>query len=273
MSILLTGGTGKTSLRIASLLSSSNPPTPYILASRSGTSPPSLSNAQSCTFNWHDQSTWANSWTIAGEHGIKAVYLVAAGLLEPLEVLKPFIEFARRKGTKRFVLLSSSAIEEGGPVMGKVHGYLRGLEGEGVEWCVVRPAWFMGMFFFLMYHLFLCFRFLHSFLYGACVKIERAGWTTDERSIENLSEMHHLPTIRDESKLYSATGEGKLGWVSAEDIGAVAYRGLVDEKSHDCDHVVVGNEMLGYGDVSARSPLGIPNSKLLRLHLVPMLMA
>lgn len=144
MSILLTGGTGKTSVRIASLLSSSQSPTPYILASRSGTFPRSLLNARSCKFDWHNQSTWASPWTIAGEQGIKAVYLVAAGLLEPLEILKPFVEFARERGTKRFVLLSSSAIEEGGPLMGKVHEYLKGLEGEGMEWCAVRPAWFMG---------------------------------------------------------------------------------------------------------------------------------
>lgn len=62
--------------------------------------------------------------------------------------------------------------------------------------------------------------------------------------------MQHLPTIRDESKVYSATGKGKLPWVSAEDIAAVTYRALVDEKSHNCDHVVVGKELLGYGDVS-----------------------
>lgn len=72
--------------------------------------------------------------------------------------------------------------------------------------------------------------------------------------IENLSESVHRPTIRDEGKLYSATGEGKIPWVSCDDIAAVAYRALVDAKSHDCEHLVVGSELLRYGDVSCFSP-------------------
>ncbi|KAL8825845.1 MAG: hypothetical protein Q9170_007637, partial [Blastenia crenularia] len=189
------------------------------LSSRSSTSPPFLPTAQSCKFDWNDSSTWSTPWTLSQD--IKVVYLVAAGFLNPIEVLKPFIEFAREKGTKRFVLLSASAIEEGGPMTGVVHGYLKGLEGEGVEWCVVKPTWFMEKGFLVLI------------------------W-----KIENLSEATHLPTIRDENKLYSATGEGKLPWVSAEDIAAVAYRALVDGKSHDCDHVVLGKESLSYGDLA-----------------------
>ncbi|KAI4277570.1 MAG: hypothetical protein L6R35_006143 [Caloplaca aegaea] len=68
--------------------------------------------------------------------------------------------------------------------------------------------------------------------------------------IENLSESAHLPTIRNEGKLYSATGKGKIPWVSADDIAAVTYRALVDKQSHNCDQVVLGNELLSYGDVA-----------------------
>lgn len=80
--------------------------------------------------------------------------------------------------------------------------------------------------------------------------------------IENLSEAQHRSTIRDEGKLYSATGDGKLPWVSAEDIAAVAYRALVDEKSHDCDHVILGPELLSYGQVSCPFHLPGPRSRL-----------
>ena len=44
---------------------------------------------------------------------------------------------------RRFVLLSATSVNPGGPMMGEVHEYLRGLEG--VEWTVLRPAWFVGM--------------------------------------------------------------------------------------------------------------------------------
>ncbi|KAJ7880911.1 hypothetical protein B0H13DRAFT_2050068 [Mycena leptocephala] len=45
------------------------------------------------------------------------------------------------KGVKRFVFMSASVIEAGGPMMGQVHEYLRSLT---VEYCVLRPTWFFG---------------------------------------------------------------------------------------------------------------------------------
>ncbi|KAL8945748.1 MAG: hypothetical protein Q9222_007757 [Ikaeria aurantiellina] len=69
-----------------------------------------------------------------------------------------------------------------------------------------------------------------------------------------------MPTIRDEGKIYTAAKEGKVPFISAEDIAGVAYRGLVDEKSHDCDHVIVGPENLTYGQLAETltSVLGRP---------------
>lgn len=52
-----------------------------------------------------------------------------------------FIELAAKQGIRRFVLLGSSMVPEGGPFMGQVHKKLRGLN---VEWAVLRPSWFMG---------------------------------------------------------------------------------------------------------------------------------
>lgn len=140
MSILLTGGTGKTSLRIARILSSAD--VPYIVASRSGKSP--IRDGLPCTFDWNDESTWKNPWNLSPD--VKAVWLVAPPSFEPVKVMKPFIEMARKRGCERFVLLSTTVAEEGGPLMGAVHAYLKGLgEAEGVEWCAMRPTWFMGM--------------------------------------------------------------------------------------------------------------------------------
>lgn len=52
-----------------------------------------------------------------------------------------FIELAAKQGIRRFVLLGSSMVPEGGPFMGQVHKKLRELN---VEWAVLRPSWFMG---------------------------------------------------------------------------------------------------------------------------------
>lgn len=60
----------------------------------------------------------------------------------------------------------------------------------------------------------------------------------------------HLRGVRDESKVYSATGNGKIPWVSADDIAAVAVRTLTDEKSHNTDYLVLGSELLSYDEVS-----------------------
>ncbi|KAL8723370.1 MAG: hypothetical protein Q9181_007298 [Wetmoreana brouardii] len=249
MTILLTGGTGKTSTRIATLLSAAS--IPHILASRSGNAP--LPGSKACKFDWQDKSTWTNPWNLSPDINITAVYLVAAGFMEPLDTLRPFVEMARSKGVERFVLLSATAIVQGGWGMGKVHEYLAELgERDVVEWGVLRPTWFMGSYY------------LTPFvvpLMGCGSLGFGKRWVADGYStIENLSEAQHLPTIRDEGKLYSATGDGKLPWVSAEDIAAVAFRALTDEKSHDCDHLVVGPELLSYGQIAEilTSVLGKP---------------
>lgn len=67
-------------------------------------------------------------------------------MLESGSAAAAFVDLARTKfGVKRFVLQSSTAIEEGGPAMGKVHTLLkeRGDRGE-IGWAVLRPSWFQG---------------------------------------------------------------------------------------------------------------------------------
>ena len=136
MTILVTGGTGKTSVRLAQLLSSTS--VPFLSVSRSGNPP--FPNAPSCKFDWMDESTYDIPFTTAKD--IDKAYLVSpAASTDPLPPMRAFIEFAIGKGVKRFVLLTASMIEAGGPLTGAVHAYLM---GRGVEWCVVRPTWFMG---------------------------------------------------------------------------------------------------------------------------------
>ncbi|KAK0221911.1 hypothetical protein IW262DRAFT_1460185 [Armillaria fumosa] len=115
MTILITGGTGKTGSRLARRLVDAN--YPVLLTSRKGV-------------------------VLEPFKGIKRIYIVApdggrAG--EVIEPMKPFIDLAVTKGVNRFVLLSATILEAGGPVMGKVHEYLLSLQ---VDYAILRPSWF-----------------------------------------------------------------------------------------------------------------------------------
>ncbi len=136
MTILLTGGTGKTSSRIAHLLNKQD--VPVILASRSGTAPTGFTG---CRFDWLDETTYGNPFEI--EANITALYMVAPVAFDLLAAMKPFTEYAINKGVKRFVLLTSSTTPKGGHAHGKVHEYLA---ERGVDYGVLRPTWFMGKY-------------------------------------------------------------------------------------------------------------------------------
>jgi festuclavine dehydrogenase len=66
---------------------------------------------------------------------------------------------------------------------------------------------------------------------------------------ENFSEGQHQPTIRDNFQFYTASGDGKVPFVSADDIANVAFRALTDEKSHNTDHLILGPELFTYDEV------------------------
>lgn len=155
--ILVLGGTGTVGSRIARLLSSSS--IPALIASRSGVDTPTTtapsSSARGVPFDWSNRSTWPNPFEearTAGGGGIKSVYIVAPAPMmvsgdTMASVMMDFVDFARERGARRFVLQSASAIEAGGPAVGKVHAYLRELGTRGeVEWAVLRPSWFQREF-------------------------------------------------------------------------------------------------------------------------------
>lgn len=138
-SILLLGGTGKVSSRIAPLLSSNG--YSVLLASRSGNAP-SLPHCHGIKFDWFDQSTYANAFS--SNHAISAIFIVAPSIVDQLPFTKIFIDLAISKGIKRFVLLSASVMSVGdGPMMEAVSKYLVSLD---VEYAILRPTWFMENF-------------------------------------------------------------------------------------------------------------------------------
>lgn len=193
--ILVTGGTGKTGSRVVMQMRAKE------LSPRVGTRNPK--NDGDVRFDWKDPSTFEKAF-----EGIDAVYLVApTDTVDSLGTMRAGLETALASGVMRFVLLSASSLEEGGPMMGAVHAWLR---SNAPEWAVLRPTWFM----------------------------------------QNFSELHHLDTIRDEAAIYTATDDGRIGFIDAGDIAACATALLVTPVVRNTDYILTGPEAISYDVVA-----------------------
>jgi len=127
MSVLVTGGTGKTGRRLIDLLR-----TKEVEAHAA-----SRYSHGGRYFDWHTPASWN-----AALEGVTAAYLVAP----PGDSAAAVIDFcihAQERGVRRFVLLSASLLSAGGPAQGKVHEWLA---ANVAEWGVLRPSWFMQNF-------------------------------------------------------------------------------------------------------------------------------
>ncbi|MCW2947285.1 MAG: hypothetical protein JWR24_4002 [Actinoallomurus sp.] len=80
------------------------------------------------------------------------------------------------------------------------------------EWAVLRPSWFMQNF---------------------------------------IGEHPVADGIRVQGEIVTATGAGRVAFVDAADIAAVAVRALLDAVPHNTDHVITGPEALSYADAAA----------------------
>ncbi|MEU8515736.1 NAD(P)H-binding protein [Kitasatospora sp. NPDC048722] len=88
----------------------------------------------------------------------------------------------------------------------------RALPGLFGEWAVLRPSWFMQNF---------------------------------------TGEHLHARSIREDGVIRTAAGDGRVGFVDADDIAAVAVHALTDDRAPDGDLVLTGPEPLSYDDVAA----------------------
>jgi len=128
--VFVTGGKGKTGRRVAARLSAA------AIETVIGTRAPS--GAQDERFDWSDLTT------ASAFDGCEAAYVVApTDRTDHLTVMQPMLEAAMEGGVRRFVLLSSSLLEPGGPMMGEVHAWLA---TNAADWAVLRPSWFMQNF-------------------------------------------------------------------------------------------------------------------------------
>lgn len=129
--ILVTGGTGKTGSRVAKLLPLQG------ATAVVGTRRPVRD--EDVRFDWKDETTFGPAFK-----GVDAVYLVApTDDFDSLGAMQAGLNAAQQAGVPRFVLLSASSLDEGGPMMGSVHTWLR---ENASEWAVLRPSWFMQNF-------------------------------------------------------------------------------------------------------------------------------
>ncbi|MFB7262410.1 NAD(P)H-binding protein [Streptomyces nojiriensis] len=163
-----------------------------------------LPGAEPVRFDWYDPACFGDAVA-----GADRVYLVPpVGDPDPA-VMLPFLDRARAAGVRRAVLLSSSAITEGGPAVGQVH---RALPGLFDEWAVLRPSWFM----------------------------------------QNFTGTHaHADSIRADGVIRTAAGTGRVGFVDADDIAAVAARALTDDRAPGTDLVLTGPQTLSHDDIAA----------------------
>ncbi|GGV36223.1 oxidoreductase [Streptomyces longisporoflavus] len=204
MRFLITGGTGNTGSRVAKALAGEDTSGRQGATVRIASRTPAPGTRQ-VRFDWADAATHAPALT-----GVDGVYLVPpVGDAEPARLMVPFLERALAAGVRRFVLLSSSAIAEGGPGVGEVHRALREL---APEWAVLRPSWFMQNF---------------------------------------VAPGHlHGESIRTADEIVTATGPGRVAFVDADDIAAVAVRALTDERPHNAAHLITGPQALSYADIA-----------------------
>ncbi|WP_086561319.1 NAD(P)H-binding protein [Streptomyces africanus] len=197
---LVIGATGTTGSRTAAHLTTAG----HRVKAASRQAGP-VAGAEPVRFDWYDPATHADALD-----GADRVYLIPPlGDPDPAAIMLPFLQRARTAGVRRAVLLSSSAIPEGGPAVGTVHQTLPDLFD---QWAVLRPSWFM----------------------------------------QNFTGTHaHARGIRDDGTIRTATESGRVGFVDAEDIAAVAVRALTDEQAPDTDLVITGPEALSHDGIAA----------------------
>jgi festuclavine dehydrogenase len=135
MTYLLLGGTGKTATRVATSLAAAQKP--FLLASRRG---PDAAPKEfpAIKFDWTMEATWSQAF----EHGqIKTVYMMEPQVNQPWVPMIKFVDMAIEKGVQRFVLCGGTTTAVGKDGMGRVWEHFI---NTGVEYCVLRPSWFMG---------------------------------------------------------------------------------------------------------------------------------
>ena len=126
---LVLGGTGKTGRRVAARLEARG--LPVRVGSRSGEPP----------FDWENPDTWASA--LEGVGSAYVSYYPDLAIPGAPAAVRAFAELAVQNGVRRLVLLSGRGEEE---AQSAEQAFQEVGEEAGVEWTIVRCAWFMQNF-------------------------------------------------------------------------------------------------------------------------------
>lgn len=193
---LVIGGTGTTGSRVVARLRA------FAGTVRVATRSVADGGPERVRFDWSEPETFAPAVA-----GVDRIYLIAPpGVVDPVPQVEKLLETAARAGTRRVVVLSSSALPDSDSGPGALAPLIRTTMP---EWAVLRPSWFMQNFTGQL----------------------AAG-------------------IRERAEIVTATGDGRIGFVDAADIAAVAARALLDPTPHNADHVLTGPAALSYADAA-----------------------
>ncbi|RJS54659.1 ergot alkaloid biosynthesis protein [Bacillus subtilis] len=77
-------------------------------------------------------------------------------------------------------------------------------------------------------------------------------WTVLQPSyfMQNFINVQHRVSIQTEGRITTASGEGKLGFIDADDIAETAVRTLIDDVPHQTHHILTGPEALSYAEAA-----------------------
>ncbi|WP_197508562.1 NmrA family NAD(P)-binding protein [Mycobacterium sp. 1081908.1] len=162
-------------------------------------------------FDWTDATTYA-----AARDGVEAMYLVAGDIPQAVhaDYIRRLLEGAAGAGVQRAVLLSTYGVDQAPPE----HPLRRiesAVESSGVPFTILRPGAFMQNF------------------------SERLRWR------ESLAE-----GIRDADEIVAPGGDGRVSYVSTEDIAAVAAVALTEDGHQGNSYAPLGPEPLTLTEVA-----------------------
>lgn len=162
----------------------------------------------------HIRFDWARPETFQPAlDGIEAIYLVDPEMVEDATPMTgPFLELARKEGAEKVVLLSSLGVTfPNEDGQSGRHRLERQVMASGLDWTILRPSGFD----------------------------------------QNLSEAFLLQGIVEADTIMTATGDGRVGFVDADDIAAVAAAALTEDGHVGAIYPVTGPEALSFADAAA----------------------
>jgi len=144
--------------------------------------------------------------------GVDAIYLTPPELVaDPTRLTGPFLTEAAAAGVRKVVAVTSMGVEFPNEGPGTGRYELeQQVMASGIEWTILRPSGFN----------------------------------------QNFSEDFLLPGILNADMIATATGDGAVGFVDAEDIAAVAAAALTEDGHAGAIYTVTGPEAMSFADAA-----------------------